>query len=249
MIDDEQLILLVQERSEIYDKYNPLYKFIDRKKDAWMEIAHKMETTEEDAIRRWTSLRDRFTREIKKREKSSESDPNTSHIWPYYNMMEFLRPHISSRPLRGMRSQGIRLPPVKKHSPPPSPATSPQPLRTASTFDSRTASPMHCEEEFTQMFDDPLIDPSFLRKKCKNPNPDVDKSFCEAVETLKKTCAVNEARNANPAVHAFGEMIVSTICSMNSRNQIKAMHQVTDMVMRIKMEEDELLDQVTYSTL
>ncbi|KAI8125442.1 hypothetical protein FF38_14397 [Lucilia cuprina] len=243
-MDDEKLIFLVQEKNEIWNKYNPLYKSIDRKKEAWIEIAHEMESTEEETIRRWTSLRDRFTREIKKREQSSESDTNI-HVWPYFEMMEFLRPHIASRPLRG-RGQSIRMSSLfKKRSPPPSPT---QPLSTESRSVSPTASPVNCEE-FTQIFDDPLIEPPLLRKKLKKSNSDVDKSFCEAVETLKKACELNEARHANPAVHAFGEMIVSTICSMNSRNQIKAMQQVTDMVMRIKLEEDELLEHVTYSTL
>ncbi|GBP01070.1 hypothetical protein EVAR_71557_1 [Eumeta japonica] len=74
-----------------------------------------------------------------------------------------------------------------------------------------------------------------------------DKSFCEAVEALKRACALNEARHKNPAVHAFGEMIVSTICSMNSRNQLKAMQQVTDTVMKIKLQEDELTEEQSYT--
>lgn len=94
--------------------------------------------------------------------------------------------------------------------------------------------------EDPQIFEEPLIDSSALHKQCRIPtNAEVDRRFCEAVENLKKACVQNEARNVNPAVYAFGEMIVATICKMNSRNQIKVMQQVTDLVMRVKLEEDE----------
>lgn len=45
MADDEKLILLVQERSEIYNKYNPLFKFPEKKREAWAEIAEEIGTT------------------------------------------------------------------------------------------------------------------------------------------------------------------------------------------------------------
>lgn len=138
---------------------------------------------------------------------------------------------------------------LKNRTPPPSPL----PIKTATPSPpaSPSATAIDCRE-FTQILEDPLVETPLPRKTNKtifntaNTNHEVDKSFCEAVEALKKACALNEARHANPAVYAFGEMIVSTICSMNSRNQLKAMQQVTDTVMKIKLEEDELLEQMSY---
>ncbi|KAM7352426.1 uncharacterized protein ACRADG_004945 isoform 2-T2 [Cochliomyia hominivorax] len=214
---------------------------------------------DEECIRRWTCLRDRYTRECRKKVQNIDSEGNM-YVWPFFNMMNFLRPHIKKRPNRTVRPSTMKISPlvIRKHSPAPSteptqsPRSSPEPdsmpsPRTDHDVTSPELSPpasANCQE-FIQVFDDPPIDTSLICKKRKI-HPDIDKSFCEAIETLKKACAQSEVRNANPAVYAFGEMIVSTICSMSSRNQIRVMQQVTDLVMKIKLDEDELMEQITY---
>ena len=65
-------------------------------------------------------------------------------------------------------------------------------------------------------------------------NPSLLETFIEFRQENKQ----KELKDANASIYAFGKMIVSTICSMQPRNQIKAMQQATDIIMKIKLNEE-----------
>ncbi|KAM7352428.1 uncharacterized protein ACRADG_004946 isoform 2-T2 [Cochliomyia hominivorax] len=231
-MDDKKLILQIKERNEIYNKRNPLYRSLDCRRKAWRQISHEMGVSVEDCMRRWSSLRDRYNKEYVKGDKTHEYCSGRSHIAQVFPLMEFIRPHIS---VRSPHRKNIVPFSLRRKPLPPSPLPEEDQLQSPS---SREPSPEN-RQELTKIFDDPLDHPSPLRKICKVlTNPEVDNSFCEAVKLLEKDLTTDDTRSTNPAVYAFGEMIISTICSMNKRNQVKAMQQVTNIVMRTKLDED-----------
>lgn len=72
-----------------------------------------------------------------------------------------------------------------------------------------------------------------------NNNTEADEAFREALGTFKKMCRAREERQENEALHGFGQMIMATIAGMSASKQTKAMMRVTELVMRIRMEEED----------
>ncbi|KYM96982.1 hypothetical protein ALC62_12359 [Cyphomyrmex costatus] len=101
---EEILISIVRENKSLYDKTDKQFKNTTKKKDLWKLIAinlktlYDIDTTAEAVESRWTSLRDQFTREHRKR-KTPPSGSGFTPLkeWEYYRSMMFLIPHISHR--------------------------------------------------------------------------------------------------------------------------------------------------------
>lgn len=107
-MDNLKLIRLVQQHEYLYSKYNKDFKNLDKKKTTWQRIAREMGMNESDCIRRWTNLRDKYTRESRRMTALVNNDMTTSQIWPLYDDMDFLRPHIVPRIIRQTVNFGLK---------------------------------------------------------------------------------------------------------------------------------------------
>ncbi|XP_017483503.1 PREDICTED: uncharacterized protein LOC108372350 [Rhagoletis zephyria] len=110
-MDDEKLIQLVKSNELIYNKYDADYKSMEKKKATWQRIAREMESTESDCVRRWSCLRDRYTKESRRLTALSNNGMTTSQLWPLFAEMEFLKPHIlnRSKSILGTSSYSVKL--------------------------------------------------------------------------------------------------------------------------------------------
>ncbi|XP_054744394.1 transcription factor Adf-1-like [Anastrepha obliqua] len=97
--NDEHLVSLVQDKKELYDKSNPLYKFQGRKTSIWEQIGKELRTSGEVCRRRCLALRDRYGREARKSEAPSGSGAEYQRPWYLLESMSFLRPPVIPRPI------------------------------------------------------------------------------------------------------------------------------------------------------
>ncbi|XP_036221788.1 transcription factor Adf-1 [Bactrocera oleae] len=107
-MDNVKLIRLVKQHEYLYNKYNKDFKNLDRKKITWQRIAREMGINESECIRRWTNLRDKYTRESRRMTALVNNDMTTSQIWPLFDDMDFLRPHIVPRSIRQTVNFGLK---------------------------------------------------------------------------------------------------------------------------------------------
>ncbi|GAB0094089.1 hypothetical protein DMENIID0001_093120 [Sergentomyia squamirostris] len=91
----EKLISLVRKNRCIYDKNSREYASQSLRDIAWKKISEETHLQIDDAKIAWRTLRERYTREIKKlRDGVVESDMSP---WPFYKQMSFLENHIKPR--------------------------------------------------------------------------------------------------------------------------------------------------------
>ncbi|XP_054089598.1 uncharacterized protein Adf1_18 isoform X3 [Zeugodacus cucurbitae] len=96
IFDDVRLIELVENHEIIYNKHGAVFQGTENKRDSWIKIAEDMGMTAEECIKRWTCLRERYTRELKQ----VETNPNFVVGWPLFGPLSFLRKFIKQRPAR-----------------------------------------------------------------------------------------------------------------------------------------------------
>ncbi|KAL1492481.1 hypothetical protein ABEB36_010731 [Hypothenemus hampei] len=98
---DERLIKIVKDCEMLYNKKCSGYKNIVFKTKKWQEISESLNSTSEKCIRRWKSLRDRYTRYLKKENLPSGSGTRNHSTWNLFHQMDFLRDHVASRSTSG----------------------------------------------------------------------------------------------------------------------------------------------------
>ncbi|XP_036319832.1 transcription factor Adf-1-like [Rhagoletis pomonella] len=98
MIDDERLVDLVRANEAIYKKSCISYRLPERKRAAWTGIARELGATEEQCTRRWQTLRERYSRELKKSDAPSGSAAALMDNWPLFENMSFLKEFVKPRP-------------------------------------------------------------------------------------------------------------------------------------------------------
>ncbi|XP_017475944.1 PREDICTED: transcription factor Adf-1-like [Rhagoletis zephyria] len=99
-MDDEKLIAFVSTYPEIFNKKNRYYRAVERKKSLWELIGKELNTSGEICMRRWVALRDRYGRELRKAEAPSGNEAQFYKKWHLMEAMQFLKPHIITRPVR-----------------------------------------------------------------------------------------------------------------------------------------------------
>ncbi|XP_017487525.1 PREDICTED: uncharacterized protein LOC108380809 [Rhagoletis zephyria] len=220
MMDDEKLIDLVRSKEILYNKTMTGYRLSDRKVAAWTEIARELGKTGDQCNKRWISLHERYSRELRKMDAPSGSGATTQVYWPLMDSLSFLKPFVKPRPTRCtfnvLEESSSSL---------PSPG-------------SLILFPI--EEEF---LDVPAGDPvaSTPQSSTKLPRKrhrtnDADDEFKEVCQMYKEVH--KDRQNENKAVRAFGEMIIATISEMSDTKQTKAMQIITNTVMELKLEPD-----------
>ncbi|KAM9364358.1 uncharacterized protein KZ484_010614 [Pholidichthys leucotaenia] len=97
---DSKLITTVSRYPLLYDQSAPLYRDIVKRKEAWKAVSAIVGLSEEICRTRWRNLRDQFKKEKNKENdrRRSRSGTSSHRTWRYLAIMQFLTPHISSRP-------------------------------------------------------------------------------------------------------------------------------------------------------
>ncbi|XP_055905886.1 transcription factor Adf-1 [Eupeodes corollae] len=91
---DLELVRGVRATPALFDNTNSDFKFAYRKEKIWVELSEYLGINMNDARRRWTCLRDRYTRELKNR----RLNPNIDYPQDeFYKEMDFLRPYVRKR--------------------------------------------------------------------------------------------------------------------------------------------------------
>ncbi|XP_017483271.1 PREDICTED: transcription factor Adf-1-like, partial [Rhagoletis zephyria] len=99
MIDEERLIDLVRDNEVLYNKTYVGYRLPAKKLAAWAAISRELSATEEQCTKRWISLRERYTRELRKLDAPSGSAPASQPTWHFSTNMAFLKPFTAPRPM------------------------------------------------------------------------------------------------------------------------------------------------------
>lgn len=112
---EEQLIGAVKERRELYDKHSIDFRNKMIREKAWEDISKEMGMSSKHNIKivefnffiyynlakrckvRWRSLKDRFTRDYKRKAVSSRASSPGSRKWKFYDDMKFLGEFITPK--------------------------------------------------------------------------------------------------------------------------------------------------------
>ncbi|XP_044202697.1 transcription factor Adf-1-like [Thunnus albacares] len=96
---EERLIAAVTTFPELYNPAVREYRDIGRRAVAWRFIGFQLGISEEDAKRRWRSLRDRYRKEHTHNEKERRSGSAAEHkkVWRFMPLLRFLNPYIQEK--------------------------------------------------------------------------------------------------------------------------------------------------------
>ncbi|XP_017477898.1 PREDICTED: uncharacterized protein LOC108367721 [Rhagoletis zephyria] len=225
MIDEERLIDLVRDNEVLYNKTCVGYRLPAKKLAAWAAISRELGATEEKCTKRWISLRERYTRELRKLDAPSGSAPASQPTWHFSTNMAFLKPFIAPRPTRCTinildTSYGSML----SEQSPSSPLLFPLADENEEGYPERYSG-------------DPVASTPNISKKRKRRDQGDDGEFSEVCQLFKE---VQKDRLAeNKTLRSFGEMIVASIGETNERKQAKAIQIITNAVMTLKLEPDD----------
>ncbi|KAL5287449.1 hypothetical protein ACFFRR_008385 [Megaselia abdita] len=93
MESDIELIKAIKQNPALYDPSNRDFKYMMRKEEIWQDVANYLGITVADLKRRWTCLRDKYTRELKQRRlEILKTEPST-----FFGTMDFLRQFVRKR--------------------------------------------------------------------------------------------------------------------------------------------------------
>ncbi|XP_017073284.1 uncharacterized protein LOC108109299 [Drosophila eugracilis] len=95
-LDDSDILLIqtIRETPSLYDPQLPSFRLSQRKEEDWAKVADVLSISISDARRRWTCLRDRYSRELKQKRlhPSGEFGHND-----FFRKMDFLRDFVRKR--------------------------------------------------------------------------------------------------------------------------------------------------------
>merc|ERR1712071_144291 len=102
---DELIIRHVRNHSCLYDPRESEYKDADRKAAVWREIANAVGMSAIECEHRWRYLRDRYTRERKRKSQQTNQTISKAGNWPLAKQMHFIQDFIKHRRLE-FRARG-----------------------------------------------------------------------------------------------------------------------------------------------
>lgn len=95
-LSDDDLLLAVQSRPAIYDKSLKDHSNRELLKKLWDDVARVTGADVTLCKTRWNSMRDYFLRKYREGMRPGQVRYNGKRVWPYFNMLAFLIPHLSS---------------------------------------------------------------------------------------------------------------------------------------------------------
>ncbi|XP_075152921.1 uncharacterized protein LOC142226679 [Haematobia irritans] len=245
-MDDDRLMELVEANDILYNKAHRYNHSFERKKRVWNKIAAEMDHPVDDLIKRYRTLRDRFVRY--KRVEMLTGSENKYHP-PIMDKMEFLTPHVFVK-----SSNGEKITWTCREDD----SSSNQIITSGMTPEQQDHEESDTLIEMAYSSPERQLYKSAIKRKAPEiistpggnydgptamqPNNNMsaaDEAFREALQSFKKLCKAREERQENEALHGFGQMIVATIAGMSPSKQTKAMMRVTELVMCIRMEDDD----------
>ncbi|SPP74407.1 uncharacterized protein LOC117586829 [Drosophila guanche] len=99
---DIQLIETIRATPSLYDPQLPSFRLSQRKEEDWAKVAGSLRISITDARRRWTCLRDRYSRELKQMRLHPTSEFGRND---FFRQMDFLREFVRKRRERNRRDQ------------------------------------------------------------------------------------------------------------------------------------------------
>uniref|UniRef100_A0A1I8NVI3 MADF domain-containing protein n=1 Tax=Stomoxys calcitrans TaxID=35570 RepID=A0A1I8NVI3_STOCA len=226
MINDYKLVKLVEEHEVLYNRRHPHYKIMDKKEEAFVEIAAGLGITDVHlVINRYRTLRDRYARYKRIKETTGE----IRFYLPILDKMEFLGPHIFNKKKDR-----------KTNSCDSDDSQDPLHVEASETLDE---APSATQIERTEQAEGR----GFKRKSEHAGGHKINKarfvkSANELNETINSFLMISQAKTEKQnsgALHGFRQMIITTIGQMDVTKQTKAMLGVTEAVMKIKMEDED----------
>ncbi|XP_075152928.1 uncharacterized protein LOC142226687 [Haematobia irritans] len=233
-IFDERLIDLVEQNDVLYNKENVCYQSLTIKKKVWANIAEQLESTEEQVIKRYRELRDRFVRSKRMELIRGEQSRKLNHI---VTRMNFLTPHIFNKRSNAKVTWTGDVPvltPALERSQEESNYSDTDSFDEYSYEENCASADIIKEEpEIQTMSESEYLDDSAI-----STGSDTE-LFAEAFQSFNQLCkSLGEPTQNEGALNGFVQMIMATIEAMSPNKQIKAMMRVTEVVMKIKMEEE-----------
>ncbi|KAL1487619.1 hypothetical protein ABEB36_015708 [Hypothenemus hampei] len=217
---DERLIQLVKNCEILYNKRCSAYKNISLKSKEWQEISETLNSTTDECIRRWKSLRDRYARELKKENQPSGSSAKNQVTWNLFMHIDFLRDHVSPRSTSGNM-------------------TLPETFEEGSTEEATTEI---TSAESDYGFDDPASPmsstPTPRNMSKKRKLEEVNKVFAEGVATFRDFV---KAKMVPPATKTpgeiFGQTVANMLESLNEHHQKEAKISIIKFLLTLQEEE------------
>ncbi|XP_073822229.1 uncharacterized protein [Musca autumnalis] len=255
MLFDEKLIELVEKNDILYNKNNKCYLSISLKRKVWEKIAKQMKTPQEDVIKRYRELRDRYVRSKRVELITGGKQP----VAPIVQRMNFLEPHIfnkqSDTKVTWNGDVPVTTPALQRSQEASKPQmfeeTSSNSLFDTSCSSSKTngygnknagsnikkeSTDWNGEEEDHTLSDD---ESEYDYLNNSESDDDDDGTFYQAVHTFKDLCKTQEQSSGNSAaIDGFLHMIMSIIENMSPKKRTKAMLKVIEVLMQIKQEDD-----------
>uniref|UniRef100_A0A0K8VTB8 Transcription factor Adf-1 n=1 Tax=Bactrocera latifrons TaxID=174628 RepID=A0A0K8VTB8_BACLA len=105
IFEDERLIELVENHEILYNKHCTGYKGAGEKTESWIKIGEELGLTAEECAKRWKSLRERYSRELK----LVENNDNYVVEWPLFGAFSFLRQFVKQRQGRSILNEGKQV--------------------------------------------------------------------------------------------------------------------------------------------
>ncbi|XP_036344448.1 uncharacterized protein LOC118753685 [Rhagoletis pomonella] len=232
MIDEERLIDLVRDNEVLYNKTCVGSRLPAKKLAAWAAISRELGATglcknpklelyeqypftflEEQCTKRWISLRERYTRELRKLDAPSGSAAASQPTWHFSTNMAFLKPFIAPRPTRcTINILDTSYESTLSEQSPQSPLLLPLADENEEGYPERYSG-------------DPVASTPniFKKRKRRDQSDDGEKDRLAENKTLR----------------SFGQMIVASIGGMNERKQAKAIQIITNAGMALKLEPDD----------
>ncbi|XP_036332728.1 uncharacterized protein LOC118744106 [Rhagoletis pomonella] len=171
----------------------------------------------------WQTLRDKYSRELRKLDAPSGSAAVLMDHWPLIENMSFLKEFVKPRPYFG---RVWRISVFAKFS-----VSESSVLTDSSDFEE---SPL-----FTEEFACGQSTPKTSQKKRKRQENDADGEFREVCKMYKDLCEERAAQKGSDTLLAFGQMIVSTVSEMSPAKEAKAIQIVTNDIITFKLEHEE----------
>ncbi|XP_063699622.1 uncharacterized protein LOC134830162 [Culicoides brevitarsis] len=93
-VNEEELIEAIKSHKELYDCTDKNFKRHASRNAAWSKIAKQVGLTENEAKKRWRSLRDGFIKHVK------QHDEETRGAMLHYDILKFLLPYVTGENAR-----------------------------------------------------------------------------------------------------------------------------------------------------
>ncbi|KAH8386019.1 uncharacterized protein LOC110179227 [Drosophila serrata] len=95
-LDESDILLIrtIRETPSLYDPQLPSFRLSQRKEEDWAKVADVLNISTTDARRRWTCLRDRYSRELKQKRLHPTGEFGHND---FFRKMDFLRDFVRKR--------------------------------------------------------------------------------------------------------------------------------------------------------